>query len=65
MPEPVWELFAETVARIGRVSTCVEWDAEIPEWERLAGERARAKAETDRVLGAMSADADAEAGKGS
>lgn len=61
VPEPVWKLFAETVARTGRISTCVEWDAEIPEWERLAEERGRAKAEMERALPAARKSASAKA----
>ena len=47
--EPVWELLGELVRRIGPVSTCVEWDDAIPDWERLAQERGRAKEIVERA----------------
>jgi uncharacterized protein (UPF0276 family) len=42
--EPVWELYAETVARLGPVPTLIEWDTEIPALEVLLAEAARAGA---------------------
>jgi len=49
VPGPVWELLAGLVARIGPVSTCVEWDSEIPAWERLEAERGLAKETVERA----------------
>lgn len=42
--ERVWALYAHAVRRFGRVSTLVEWDAEIPSLERLCAESERARA---------------------
>ena len=41
--DEVWELYSYTIERIGPVSTLVEWDGHIPEWERLAEEAAQAR----------------------
>ena len=36
--DPVWDLYANLIARIGAVPTLIEWDAEIPSWPRLKQE---------------------------
>jgi len=41
--EPVWQLYRHAVARFGSVSTMVEWDADIPSFERLCDEVAAAR----------------------
>ena len=41
---PVWELYAQAQARTGGVSTLLEWDANIPPYEELLAELAKAKA---------------------
>ena len=41
--EPVWQLYREALQRIGPVSTLIEWDENIPAWEELAEEVARAR----------------------
>ena len=41
--DPVWELYADAVRRFGGVSTLIEWDAQIPAFERLEGESERAR----------------------
>lgn len=46
--EPVWALYAETVARLGPVPTLVEWDTDIPALDVLLAEATRASA----ILGA-------------
>jgi uncharacterized protein len=43
--EDVWELYRLAVRRFGEVSTLVEWDADIPPWERLRAEAERAASE--------------------
>ena len=48
--EPVWVLYADVLRRMGRRTTMVEWDAEIPEWPRLVAEIDRARAVADRVF---------------
>jgi uncharacterized protein (UPF0276 family) len=40
---PVWELYAHARRRFGEVATLVEWDAEIPSFERLCAELDRAR----------------------
>ncbi len=45
---PVWALYAEAIARFGRVPTLVEWDTDIPAFAVLAREAATAQ----RVLDA-------------
>jgi uncharacterized protein (UPF0276 family) len=41
----VWQLYRRAVARCGAGATLVEWDADIPTFERLHGEAARARQE--------------------
>jgi uncharacterized protein (UPF0276 family) len=47
VPEAVWSLYEAAVARLGEVSSIVEWDQDVPAWEvlreqqQLARERAR------------------------
>jgi uncharacterized protein (UPF0276 family) len=50
VPDPVWELYRRTIARLGPRATLIEWDARIPSLERLMdeAERARAVAEAAR-----------------
>jgi len=38
VPDPVWELYRVAVRRFGPVSALVEWDGNIPPWERLEQE---------------------------
>ena len=44
VPAAVWDLYRETLRRVGPVSTLVEWDDHIPPLERLAEESRRAGA---------------------
>jgi len=39
----VWELYQQTVDRIGARPTLIEWDAKIPEFPVLQGEANRAE----------------------
>jgi uncharacterized protein (UPF0276 family) len=41
--DDVWELFRHTARRTGLVPTLVEWDADIPPFDRLCAESARAR----------------------
>ena len=50
--DEVWDLFREALARTGPTSVLIEWDANIPPWERLAEEAARAQGIYDAVVGA-------------
>ena len=42
--DPVWTLYAQTVALAGARPTLIEWDNEVPDWPVLAAEAARAAA---------------------
>jgi len=42
--DPVWDLFAHTIARGGARPTLIEWDTDVPDWPVLAAEAARAAA---------------------
>lgn len=44
VPAAVWDLYRETVRRLGAVSTLVEWDDRVPPLERLVEESRRARA---------------------
>ncbi|HEY4238970.1 MAG TPA: DUF692 domain-containing protein [Kofleriaceae bacterium] len=55
----VWELYADAVARFGRVPTLIEWDDNIPELDVLVAESAKAAEIEARVL----ADAAGSAGR--
>ena len=41
--EEVWKLYERAIRRLGPVSTLIEWDDDIPPFERLAAEAARAR----------------------
>jgi uncharacterized protein (UPF0276 family) len=45
----VWELYRRALRRFGPTSTLIEWDADIPAWEVLAGEAARARSIRDEM----------------
>jgi uncharacterized protein (UPF0276 family) len=49
--DAVWDLYRETLAHTGPVSTLIEWDDEIPEWSVLAAEAEKARAVRDEVTG--------------
>jgi uncharacterized protein (UPF0276 family) len=40
--DPVWTLYAHTIARGGPRPTLIEWDNDVPDWPMLAAEAARA-----------------------
>jgi len=42
--DPVWALYAHTIAKSGPRPTLIEWDNDVPSWPILAAEAARAKA---------------------
>ncbi len=52
--EPVWELLRMALERCGRVSTLIEWDDRIPEFEDLAMIAERARVIESQVLSADS-----------
>jgi uncharacterized protein (UPF0276 family) len=41
--DEVWQLYEQTIARLGPVSTLIEWDAKIPTFDRLEAEAERAR----------------------
>jgi hypothetical protein len=40
--DPVWALYAATIARGGPKPTLIEWDNDVPEWQAIVSEAARA-----------------------
>ncbi|MFD0979312.1 MNIO family bufferin maturase [Tropicimonas aquimaris] len=42
--DPVWTLYAETIAAMGPRPSLIEWDTDVPEWPVLAAEAERAAA---------------------
>ena len=40
--DPVWTLYAHTIAKAGPRPTLIEWDTDVPDWPVLAAEAARA-----------------------
>lgn len=44
VPDPVWDLYREAIARLGPVSTMIERDDDIPALDELLAELARARA---------------------
>ena len=55
--DPVWDLYARALERVGPVSTLIEWDDEIPAFEVVHQEAERAKAIRQRTLGASRSSA--------
>ena len=53
--EPVWDLYRRACARIGPVSTLIEWDDDIPSFEALLAEADKARAIRDEVERARAA----------
>ncbi len=51
VPDPVWELYRDAVRRYGSVSTLIEWDDQIPEFDRLEEESERARQLHQEVVG--------------
>jgi len=41
--QPVWELYAGVIARIGPIATVIEWDNDIPDWPMLRAEAVAAE----------------------
>lgn len=55
VPGSVWDLYRSALRRYGRVSTLVEWDEEVPDYDVLAAEAERARAVEHAELGAHAA----------
>jgi hypothetical protein len=41
--EEVWALYRRAVQRLGKVTTLIEWDVDVPEWEVLSAEADQAR----------------------
>jgi uncharacterized protein (UPF0276 family) len=54
--DEVWELYERAIGRCGAISTLVEWDDDIPEWDVLSEEAAKARRLRADVLGAPRAN---------
>jgi uncharacterized protein (UPF0276 family) len=50
VPDPVWELYASAVRRLGAISTMIERDDHIPPLEELCAELSRARTLCERTL---------------
>lgn len=48
--EPVWELYAATIKRLGNIPTLIEWDNNIPELDVLLAEADKAQQVQNHVL---------------
>jgi uncharacterized protein len=53
--DAVWQLYRHTIARLGRVSTLVEWDGDVPALAVVEDEALRARRLADEVAGVASA----------
>ncbi|GAB4259813.1 MAG: DUF692 domain-containing protein [Pararhodobacter sp.] len=53
--DPVWTLFAETVARTGPVAVLIEWDNDVPDFATLRAEATRAAQILKEVANARAA----------
>jgi uncharacterized protein (UPF0276 family) len=51
VPDEVWELYRAALRRFGPVSTLIEWDEEVPDWETLRAEQQKAAGIAQEVLG--------------
>ena len=55
--DPVWALYAETMARTGPLPTLIEWDNDVPPLPDLLAEARRAAGILEGVRGGCLADA--------
>lgn len=51
--DPVWALYAEVIARAGRLPTLIEWDNDVPDFPVLMAEADRARAILERPRHAL------------
>jgi uncharacterized protein len=47
--DPVWDLYREVIERLGAVPTIIEWEQNVPTWDRLLDEADRARAIQEEV----------------
>ncbi len=59
VPAAVWELYRRAIGRFGPISTLVEWDQDVPPWERLVAEAERAARARGEAVGQPAAGAEA------
>jgi uncharacterized protein len=50
--EPVWQLYATALQRLGSVPTLIEWDADLPEWSVLLSEARQANTYLEKFYAA-------------
>jgi uncharacterized protein (UPF0276 family) len=50
--DATWDLYRRALRRVGPTSVLIEWDDDIPNWDALAAEAAKARTLRDEVLGA-------------
>lgn len=50
VPDEVWDLYEYALGRFGALSSLVEWDEEVPEWEILRAQQEQAKRRASVVL---------------
>lgn len=51
VPNEVWSLYRDALARWGPISSLVEWDEDLPAWEELREQQRKASSIADEVLG--------------
>ena len=56
VPAPVWDLYRLALRLFGKISTLIEWDEEVPEFEVVVSEADRARAIETEVLGERHAE---------
>jgi uncharacterized protein (UPF0276 family) len=59
--DAVWELYRRAIRRCGRVTTLVEWDENIPSWDVLSAEAARARTVRSETLATATTEAECAA----
>ncbi|MGB1013059.1 MAG: DUF692 family multinuclear iron-containing protein [Nannocystaceae bacterium] len=50
VPPPVWNLFEDALARWGAISSLVEWDEDVPDWDCLRAQQREASRRARAVL---------------
>ena len=56
VPEQVWTLYRDVLARFGPISSLVEWDEDTPDWPTLRAEQQKAVALAKQVLGSRAGE---------
>lgn len=60
----VWDLYRLAISRCGAISTLIEWDESIPEWDVLAAEAEKARGVREEVMRAAWRPAASSAARG-